>query len=242
MMPLARNHAADGFVAMRAEEKLKLSNRAWIARDPRPRSFTRPRCVRTIVAHTGPVESVAITRGNRIAVSAGGDNTVRVWDIVSGRCLLTLEGHTQPVYAVALSWDGAVALSGSTDGTLRVWDIISGNTMHVLPTGRFTVPKIGLTADGQLAVSADNNQLHVWDLVSGTVVRTFQGRSDLVNQALDEAAAGWAQMGGGATPDNITAVALTPDGKLAVTSGVADNSLTHLLRVWDVATGTCLRE
>ena len=52
---------------------------------------------------------------------AVGDNTVKIWDAVTGHVKATLEGHSLHVLSVAISHDGATIVSGScelSDGRL----------------------------------------------------------------------------------------------------------------------------
>ena len=83
---------------------------------------------------------MALTPDGRLAVSASGDNTLKVWDVASGQELRTLDGHTWRVTAVALTPDGRLAVSASGDKTLKVWDVASGQELRTLAghTGRST--------------------------------------------------------------------------------------------------------
>src|SRR5262249_48338402 len=65
----------------------------------------------------------ALSADGRLALSGGGDRTVKLWRLADGACLCSLEGHTGAVYAVGLTADGRFALSGSGDKTLRLWKL-----------------------------------------------------------------------------------------------------------------------
>jgi len=69
---------------------------------------------------------VAVTADGKRAVSASGDQTLKVWDLETGRALRTLEGHSGYVWGVAVTADGKRAVSASYDKTLKVWDLESG--------------------------------------------------------------------------------------------------------------------
>ena len=84
--------------------------------------------VQLITGHTDWVRSVSwdpSSPGSNRIVSGSNDNTVRVWDAVSGQCVLgPLEGHYFAVESVSFSPDGARIVFGSWDNTVRVWNII----------------------------------------------------------------------------------------------------------------------
>ncbi|HEY3382789.1 MAG TPA: protein kinase [Vicinamibacterales bacterium] len=72
---------------------------------------------------------------------------------------------------------------------------------------------VAVSADGRVVLGGGlDNMVHVWDAVSGSVLRSFFG-----HQA-------W-----------VTCLALTADGRLALSGSVDDT-----VRVWNVATGQCL--
>ena len=56
--------------------------------------------------------------------SGSGDNTLRIWDTVSGRCMMTLEGHTSCMRSVIQLTYGRL-VTCSHDSTLRIWNIMS---------------------------------------------------------------------------------------------------------------------
>lgn len=72
--------------------------------------------------------------GRPIAVTGGGDATVRIWDLVTGSPIgQPLTGHTGRVGAVAAAVvlpDGRpIAVTSSWDATVRVWDLVTGRPM-----------------------------------------------------------------------------------------------------------------
>jgi WD40 repeat protein len=60
------------------------------------------------------------------------DDTVRLWDAVTGTPLPTLKGHSGSVYSVAFSPDGKQVASGSADHTVRLWDAVTGALLQTL--------------------------------------------------------------------------------------------------------------
>jgi hypothetical protein len=78
----------------------------------------------TLSGHSYSVKSVMELSDGRLA-SGSSDNTVKIWNIVTGVCEMTLTGHGDQVYSVFQLSDGRLA-SGSADKTIKIWNIHSG--------------------------------------------------------------------------------------------------------------------
>ena len=93
-----------------------------------------------VAGHTGRVPAVAVGRaGDReVIVSGGNDQTVRIWDAVTGQPAgPPLIGHTSWVLAVAVgrAGDREVIVSGGYDQTVRIWDAVTGQPASPPLTG-----------------------------------------------------------------------------------------------------------
>src|SRR5215469_4338318 len=75
------------------------------------------------------VFSVALSPDGKTALSGGGDETLRLWNLTSGREIRKFQG-SGVVYSVAIAPDGKTALSGGGDDTLRLWDLASGREIR----------------------------------------------------------------------------------------------------------------
>jgi WD40 repeat protein len=172
---------------------------------------------RTMAASDEQVYAVELTDDAELAVSAGADWTVRLWDLRKGTCVRVLEGHQSPVRSVCLSGDGRRVLSGGQDGTVRLWDIGTGQCRRVLRTNMYPpAPQVPVrfSADGHRAVvGGGDGAIRLWDVETGHLTQTLTGHEGPVN-----------------------ALWVGADGRL-VASGGADTSV----RLWDLEEGRCVR-
>ncbi|MGO9506546.1 MAG: protein kinase domain-containing protein [Mycobacterium sp.] len=210
-------------------------------------------CIRTLTGHAQSANSVAVSADARIAFSGGWDNAVRVWDLASGVCLRTLAGHTHPVISLAVSADARIAVSGSYDTTVRVWDV---------PTARghsagwsYTRPHSAVqllagaaavaaaAGRAEMLLSAGNGAGAAAQLRTARAIPGYQREPGLVDLWHQLAGLGfrgrlqdaWQQpsLTGHTAP--VRSVAVSADGRVAASGGIDGT-----LRVWDLASGSCL--
>ncbi|KAI0792093.1 cell division control protein 4 [Abortiporus biennis] len=98
----------------------------------------------------------------RTLVSGSYDNTLRVWDLVTGHCAFTLRGHTDRVYAVALDHKKHLVCSSSMDGTIIGWNVLTGEQLYTLNGHTSLVGILALSPSHIVSGSADAT-IRVWD-------------------------------------------------------------------------------
>ncbi|MCS6836401.1 MAG: SH3 domain-containing protein, partial [Anaerolineae bacterium] len=97
------------------------------------------------------------------------DNTLVLWDALSGRRIYNLVGHSADVLSAAFGPDGTIALSGGLDTRLILWDLLSGQIIReysghtapvrqvvFVPTGGAAYSRSDSLADGLLAWSVQS--------------------------------------------------------------------------------------
>ncbi len=58
-----------------------------------------------------------------LLASAGGDGTIRVWDVLRRELLVSFEAHPNGVTSIAFDPHGRTLASGGLDGTVKLWGI-----------------------------------------------------------------------------------------------------------------------
>lgn len=149
-----------------------------------------------LLGHSRPVLAVAFVDA-KLLVSAGGDRSLRVWDVDRREAVRILDQHTDTVHALALRPALAKArppflASAAADGTVRFWQPAIGRLVRF---ARLPSPPLDLawTDEGRFVVAACRDGV-VRAIDPETVALTAEWH------AVD----GWAY-----------AVALRPDGTVA---------------------------
>src|SRR5207237_1343207 len=141
---------------------------------------------------------------------------IMVWDIETGRAVGTLDGYWTAFWRGQARKSGALPGGWLLQGSWSTLTIRPLHDQHRTPRVTDTSPdplaayqddQAVLTPDGVRALARDGNEVQVWDLATGQLERTLRGHADQVN-----------------------AVAVTPDGKTAVSA-----SDDQTLQVWDIS-------
>src|SRR6516165_3353095 len=73
--------------------------------------------------HVGGIIGLALLPGDKKALSAGEDKSIRLWDLTSGNEVSRFDGHAKPVWALAVAPGGRSFASSGPDGVIRLWNL-----------------------------------------------------------------------------------------------------------------------
>ena len=179
--------------------------------------------------HVDKIEMAEFSPAGRLVVTAGRDGTARVHDFNTGLLLHLLGGHEGSVFTAAFNREGTRIVTAGSDGRVRLWDADSGRLVRSVGSGG-TVFAAAFAPNGELVTAGDDGVARLWDIDRGSpsrrlltagsvygVVFSPDGGRILASEGTAgvwEASSGRLQrtLGGG------DVAAVTPDGRLAVTS------------------------
>ena len=162
----------------------------------------------TIRAHTSHVLSVALSPDGRTLASGSSNTAIRLWDSRTRKLKTTLNAHKAAVKCVIFSPDGMTLASADENGTIHLWDPITADCKATLiraPRVYSPINSLVFSPDGG-ALASGGNGIHLWDLNTLQVIRTFIGHKS-----------------------NVHSVAFSPDGQ-TLASGSEDGTVL----IWEL--------
>lgn len=144
--------------------------------------------LKVLHGHTNNINDLAWAQDGNFLTSASADFTIRLWQAPTWQLLRNLRGHSNEVYSVAWSPDNSVLASGSVAGIIRIWDRVEeAHLVDLFLRGtvlRGTTSPIDCLTwrpdSHTLASGSQDGAIRLWDIVSGRLLRTFEGHTAAV--------------------------------------------------------------
>lgn len=149
--------------------------------------------------------TIAIDANARRALIGSRFGALRAWDFATAKTLHVLEGHTSRILDSVISVGGARAISAAADDTIRVWDLATGRLLSGYAGPHGTVDTVAIAPEGEFAFSVYG------DTLIATRIADF------------------ARLGSVSLDHQITALAVTPDGRRLALGD--ESGRVHFLRL-----------
>ncbi|MEL0096566.1 MAG: hypothetical protein VW875_12045 [Planctomycetaceae bacterium] len=126
--------------------------------------------------HSNGITSMALIKPSRLLISAGLDNSLRIWSLEDYSLVRSLNQHIHPVLDVAsqIPKEGLpIVASASEDRTIRFWQPTIGRMVRFikLPAKPQSINWVG---ENILAAACDNGQLYIIDTLNVETVGSRQ--------------------------------------------------------------------
>ncbi len=213
-----------------------------------------PLAPRSIIQHAaaGAIQSITAAPNGKSFATGGADGLIRTWDANSSTPQFELSGHTASVTGLAFSHDGKMIASVSRDKTLRLWNAQTGEeiTKKEFPAEVLSVA----WGEKSLAAGFGDNVIRLFEVKDGKEfagVKELSGHAGpvtalafsatrLVSGSKDKSVRIWNLEDGQQLHhldhgDEITSVALRPDGKRVASAGN-----NHAVKLWNPEDGKLL--
>ena len=140
---------------------------------------------------------VAFSPDGKRIVSAASDDTVTVWDTLTGRETLAITDASTAVFS-----PNGTQIAGSFGSAVKVWHASTGEELLVFRGHRGIVQSVAFSPDGRRLVSGSADRtIRVWDATAGEQLLALKGHTG-----------------------SVASVAFSPDGK-QIASGGSDRTV-----------------
>ena len=177
--------------------------------------------LKATLQHSDSILSATISRDGQLLATGSHDSTVKVWSLHSGELLRTICGHSTAVLLVAFSPASKTLLTRSRAGTVKLWNLQNGELLKRLADVH-RHESVAVSPDWQiLAIGTTRGTVKLQHLNSGQLLQVLEGYQG----------------------DDISAIVLSPNGKMLIASGLnaASGFCRATVTLWELPGGEVRR-
>ncbi|QYS92872.1 hypothetical protein H0G86_000264 [Trichoderma simmonsii] len=146
---------------------------SWILSPPLIDRSLNP-CRHFIEGRSNYIKCIAFSYDSKLLASGSRDQTVKIWDLVTGECLHAMTGHEDFISSVEFSRDSSRLVSASSDHTIRIWHTETGVCIRRLTGHSGTVTSAVFSPDSTLIVSGSHDRtFRIWNEETGECKHTL---------------------------------------------------------------------
>jgi WD40 repeat protein len=180
-----------------------------------------------VQAHPAPANDLLFSQDGAFLVSAGSDQTVKVWTAQEGKLLHTLSGHEEKVLRLYHAPNGAV-LSHGFDSFAVLWDLRQGAPRAFLRGHSDSIVHAAISPDGsRIATASIDGSARLWTL-SGESPRVLEHTAPVRHVAF--------------SPQGKTLLTCSDDHSLALWNSDDGSKIKRLTQQGEVSHGRFLAE
>ena len=177
----------------------------------------------------GGITSLWFVPNGQALICGNSNGTVHIWDMLTNNLYMIIRGHSIPA-RIALHPNGKQLVSAidySYKGGVRFWNINTPRMAAIVQKHKREVNSIVFSPNGKLLASGSNDKMiYLWNAHSKKLEMTLP-KIYLFAKS---------------TSKKVTCVAFHPNGKLLASGHHYDKYSKNNIRLWDIATGNCLRK
>ena len=172
------------------------------------------RVLASLKGHRSEVTAVAISPDDRLLLTGDATGQCLLWDAAARKEKRELAGHTRGITAAVFLPGGERALTASLDNTVTQWNLETGEEVSsAILKHPGAVTSMALSSDGrQVLTGCADKSVRLWDVLDGRLVASRAVAASREEEADRQREAGREDDG-----DNVTSVAISPDGRYALT-------------------------
>ena len=100
------------------------------------------------------------------------DNTIKIWDALTGECVRTLN---LDFHIISLKFNGVHVVARSFRGSFGVWDVETGVRRHTLVGNNLWCRQIEMEGNVMVCSGVDDTTAEIWDISTGVRLHKLAG-------------------------------------------------------------------